>query len=228
MLARVPGPSACLLPKRDLQKRNLLYPPGERFPVTQTCKQVAETGAGDPRQGRPCKQCALTLLCSPWCSWGKEYRWSPQQSSQATMSRLYLPLEIAVKICRDVARLRASGLHLTNLPPFTIPPTHTTPSSTLPGSKLSRNSKLKSQHHPSPAAPGHCQTPICYRSHLGLHLQQISTGRWTSYLKDSTRLIGWLKLPRRGGLECGRSRAKLSWTVSRSLNSPSLPTSCLT
>lgn len=27
------------------------------------------------------------------------------------------PLEIAVKICRDVARLRASGLHLTNPPP---------------------------------------------------------------------------------------------------------------
>lgn len=168
VLARILGPvneNPC--PKGIYKKRNLLYPPGERFPVTQTCKQVAETGAGDPRQGRPCKH-ALTLLCSHWRPWGKEDRWGQQQSSQATVSRLHL-LWLAVEICRGVARSRASEI-LSPIPHQPSSPTPSliqTPSSTLPDPKLSGNSKLRSQCHPSPVTPGHHQTPVYSRSHSG-------------------------------------------------------------
>lgn len=116
VLAGVLGPHVPPLPKRDLtttKKRNLLYPPGERFPVTQTGKQVAETSWGPTSRE--------TLLCSPWCPWGKEYRWSQQQTSQATVSRLHLTW-LAVEVCRDEVKLRGSG-RLLSISPFLPPET---------------------------------------------------------------------------------------------------------
>lgn len=86
-------------------------------------------------------------------------------------------------------RLRASGLHLPNLS-FSLSHLKHPLLPRLVQNFQGGNSKLKSQHQPCPAAPGHHQTPICYRSHSGLHLHQISIGRWASYFKDSTRPIG--------------------------------------